>query len=193
MPVAREVSAMRKKAPWLGCRVDVAKRRSLVLHCPRVNRWYRSGMIREEIQAAQTASMKAGDKETLATVRLMMSAIKNRDIEMRTGKGPADDDTVIVEVLQKMVKQRRESIQMFTDGGRQELADKEAAEVGVIERFLPAQLSEAETLLAIEAIKAELSVTGLKDMGRVMAALKERHASQLDMSKASTLVKAALL
>jgi uncharacterized protein YqeY len=150
-------------------------------------------MIREEIQAAQTASMKAGDKETLATVRLMMSAIKNRDIEMRTGKGPADDDTVIVEVLQKMVKQRRESIQMFTDGGRQELADKEAAEVGVIERFLPAQLSEAETLLAIEAIKAELSVTGLKDMGRVMAALKERHASQLDMSKASTLVKAALL
>lgn len=82
---------------------------------------------------------------------------------------------------------------MFTDGGRQELADKEAAEVGVIERFLPAQLSEAETLLAIEAIKAELSVTGLKDMGRVMAALKERHASQLDMSKASTLVKAALL
>jgi uncharacterized protein YqeY len=150
-------------------------------------------MIREEIQAAQTASMKAGDKETLATVRLMMSAIKNRDIEMRTGKGPADDDTVIVEVLPKMVKQRRDSIQMFTDGGRQELADKEAAEVGVIERFLPAQLSEAETLLAIEAIKAELSVTGLKDMGRVMAALKERHASQLDMSKASTLVKAALL
>lgn len=150
-------------------------------------------MIREEIQAVQTASMKAGDKETLATVRLMMSAIKNRDIEMRTGKGPADDDTVIVEVLQKMVKQRRESIQMFTDGGRQELADKEAAEIGVIERFLPAQLSEAETLLAIEAIKAELNVTGLKDMGRVMAALKERHASQLDMSKASALVKAALL
>ncbi len=149
-------------------------------------------MIRDEIQAVQTASMKAGDKETLATVRLMMSAIKNRDIEMRTGKGPVDDDTVIVEVLQKMVKQRRESIQMFTDGGRQELADKEAAEIGVIERFLPAQLSEAETLLAIEAIKAELSATGLKDMGRVMSALKERHASQLDMSKASALVKEAL-
>ncbi len=149
-------------------------------------------MIREEIQAAQTASMKAGDKETLATVRLMMSAIKNRDIEMRTGKGPADDDAVVVEVLQKMVKQRRESIQMFTDGGRQELADKEAAEVTVIERFLPQQLSEAETTLAIEAIKAELGASGVKDMGRVMAALKERHASQLDMSKASALVKAAL-
>jgi uncharacterized protein YqeY len=149
-------------------------------------------MIREEIQAAQTASMKAGDKETLATVRLMLSAIKNRDIEMRTGKGPPDDDTVVVEVLQKMVKQRRESIQMFTDGGRQELADKEAAEVTVIERFLPQQLSEAETTLAIEAIKAELGASGVKDMGRVMAALKERHASQLDMSKASALVKAAL-
>jgi uncharacterized protein YqeY len=149
-------------------------------------------MIRDEILAAQTASMKAGDKDTLATVRLMMSAIKNRDIEMRTGKGPADDDAVVVEVLQKMVKQRRESIQMFTDGGRQELADKEAQEVAVIERFLPQQLSEAETLLAIEAIKAELGASGVKDMGRVMAALKERHASQLDMSKASALVKGAL-
>ncbi len=149
-------------------------------------------MIRDEIQAAQTASMKAGDKETLATVRLMMAAIKNRDIEMRTGKGSDDDDVVVVEVLQKMVKQRRESIQMFTDGGRQELADKEAAEIVVIERFLPTQLSEAETQLAIEAIKAELGASGLKDMGRVMAALKERHASQLDMSKASALVKGAL-
>ena len=149
-------------------------------------------MIRDEIQAAQTASMKAGDKETLATVRLMMAAIKNRDIEMRTGKGSDDDDVVVVEVLQKMVKQRRESIQMFTDGGRQELADKEAAEIAVIERFLPTQLSEAETQLAIEAIKAELGASGLKDMGRVMAALKDRHASQLDMSKASALVKGAL-
>ena len=149
-------------------------------------------MIRDEIQAAQTASMKAGDKDTLATVRLMMAAIKNRDIEMRTGSGSANDDVVVVEVLQKMVKQRRESIQMFTDGGRQELADKEAAEVVVIERFLPTQLSEAETNLAIEAIKAELGANGLKDMGRVMAALKERHASQLDMSKASALVKGAL-
>jgi uncharacterized protein len=149
-------------------------------------------MIREEIQAAQTASMKAGDKDTLATIRLMLAAIKNRDIEMRTGKGSDDDDVVVVEVLQKMVKQRRESVQMFTEGGRQELADKESAEIAVIERFLPQQLSEAETTLAIEAIKAELGASGLKDMGRVMAALKERHASQLDMSKASALVKGAL-
>ena len=126
-------------------------------------------MIRDEIQAAQTASMKAGDKATLATVRLMLAAIKNRDIELRTGKGGGDDDAVVVEVLQKMVKQRRESITMFTDGGRQELADKEAAEVVVIERFLPTMLTEAETRLAIEAIKAEVGAVGVKDMGRVIA------------------------
>jgi uncharacterized protein len=149
-------------------------------------------MIRDDIQAAQTAAMKARDADTLGTVRLMLAAIKNRDIEARTGKAPADDDTLIVEVLQKMVKQRRESIEMFTNGGRQELADKEAAEVVVIERFLPQQLSEADTTLAIEAIKAEVGATGVKDMGRVMAALKERHGSQLDMTKASALVKASL-
>ena len=149
-------------------------------------------MIRDDIQAAQTVAMKAGDKATLATVRLMLSAIKNRDIELRTGKGGGDDDTTVVEVLQKMVKQRRESIEMFTTGGRQELADNEAAEVAVIERFLPTPLSEDETRAAIDAIKADLSATGVKDMGRVMAELKARHASQLAMSKASAMVKAAL-
>ncbi len=149
-------------------------------------------MIRDEIQAAQIAAMKARDAETLGAVRLMLSAIKNRDIEARTGKAPADDDTLVVEVLQKMVKQRRESIEMYVKGGRQELADIEAREVAVIERFLPTQLSEADTRLAIETIKSELGATGVKDMGRVMATLKERHASQLDMSKASALVKEAL-
>ncbi len=149
-------------------------------------------MIRDDIQAAQITSMKARDADTLATIRLIQSAIKNRDIEARTGKSPDDDDVLIVEVLQKMVKQRRESIEMFTSGGRQELADKEAAEVVVIERFLPQQLTETQTKLAIEAIKAELGASGVKDMGRVMAALKERHASELDMGKASGWVKAAL-
>ena len=136
--------------------------------------------------------MKAKDAETLGAVRLMLAAIKNRDIEARTGKAPADDDTLVVEVLQKMVKQRRESITMFEQGGRQELADKEAGELAVIERFLPKQLSDDETRAAIEAIKAELGASTVKDMGRVMATLKERHASELDMSKASALVKAAL-
>ncbi len=149
-------------------------------------------MIRERIQAAQIEAMKARDAQKTATVRLMMAAIKNRDIEARTGKSPADDDTLVVEVLQKMVKQRRESIEMFTKGGRQELADNEAAEVAVIETFLPQQLSEAETIALIEGIKEETGATSVKDMGKVMALLKDRHASALDMSKASGLVKAAL-
>jgi len=136
--------------------------------------------------------MKAGDKVTRAAVSLIQSAIKNRDIEARTGKAPEDDDALVVEVLQKMVKQRRESIEMFANGGRQELADAEAAEVAVIERFLPTAMNDDETRAAIDAIKADLDATGMKDMGRVMAELKARHATTLDMAKASGLVKAAL-
>ncbi len=149
-------------------------------------------MIRDDIKAALITAMKGGDKQGTATLRLIQSSIKNRDIEARTGKSPEDDDTLVVEVLQKMVKQRRESIEMFVKGNRQELADAEEAEVAVIERFLPQQMSEAETTAAIEAIKVELGASGMKDMGRVMAELKARHASELDMSKASGLVKAAL-
>ncbi len=149
-------------------------------------------MIRERIQAAQIEAMKARDAQKTGTIRLMMAAIKNRDIEARTGKSPADDDTLVVEVLQKMVKQRRESIEMFANGGRQELADAESAEVTVIEAFLPQQLSEAETIALIEGIKGEIGAESVKDMGKVMALLKERHANALDMSKASALVKGAL-
>jgi uncharacterized protein YqeY len=149
-------------------------------------------MIRDTIKDALITAMKGGDKPKTSTIRLIQAAIKNRDIEARTGKAPADDDTLVVEVLQKMVKQRRESIEMFTHGGRQELADAEAAEVVVIEEFLPAQMSDDETRTAIEAIKAEVGAESVKDMGKVMAILKERHASSLDMSKASALVKAAL-
>lgn len=149
-------------------------------------------MIRDDIKAALITAMKGGDKAGTATLRLVQSAIKNRDIEARTGKAPEDDDALVVEVLQKMVKQRRESIEMFVKGGRQELADAEAAEVAVIETFLPTQMDAAATAAAIEAIKAELGATGMKDMGRVMAELKARHATTLDMSKASAAVKAAL-
>ena len=149
-------------------------------------------MIRDDIKAAQVATMKAGDKESRAAISLIQAAIKNRDIELRTGDAPADDDMVVIEVLQKMVKQRRESIAMYEQGGRQELADAEKAEVAVIERFLPQTLTEDETKAAIEAIKAEIGASGMKDMGRVMAELKARHAAVLDMSKASGLVKASL-
>ena len=149
-------------------------------------------MIRDDIKAAQVAAMKAGDKARLGTIRLMLAKIKDKDIELRTGTAPADDDVLVTDVLQKMVKQRRESIAMYEQGGRQELADIEAAEVAVIEDFLPAQLSDDEATAAIKGIVDELGATSLKDMGKVMAAVKDRLGSQLDMSKASGWVKAAL-
>ena len=149
-------------------------------------------MIREQIKSAQTTAMKAGDKERLAAVRLILAKLKDRDIELRTASTMPDDDATVVEVLQKMVKQRRESIEMFTSGGREELAAKEQVELDVIESFLPTQLSEDETKAAIDAIKAEVGAASLKDMGKVMAVLKERHGSVIDMSKASGMVKAAL-
>lgn len=149
-------------------------------------------MIRDDIKSALVTAMKGGDKETTSTIRLIQAAIKNRDIEARTGKAPDDDDVLVSEVLQKMVKQRRESITMYEQGGRPELAAAEAAEVAVIERFLPKMMDEAETKAAIEAIKSEIGASSVKDMGRVMAELKTRHAGKLDMSKASGLVKGAL-
>ena len=149
-------------------------------------------MIRDDIKAATVSAMKAGDKQRTATLRLIQSALKNRDIELRTGGAPANDDAMVTEVLQKMIKQRRESIALYEQGGRAELAQAEAGEVGVIEEFLPQQMSESEANAAIDAIVAETGASSVKDMGRVMALLKDRHSSQLDMSKASGLVKARL-
>jgi hypothetical protein len=149
-------------------------------------------MIRDDIKSALVTAMKSGDKQATLTIRNIQAAIKNRDIEARTGKAPDDDDVLVSEVLQKMIKQRRESIALYEQGNRPELAAAEAAEVAVIERFLPKMLDEAETAAAIDAIKAEIGASSVKDMGRVMAELKTRHAGKLDMSKASAAVKAAL-
>ena len=149
-------------------------------------------MIRDTLKAAQITAMKAGEKDRLAAVRLILAKVKDRDIELRTASALPDDDAMVIEVLQKMVKQRRESITLYEQGDRPELAAIEAAELVVIEEFLPAQMDDAATTAAIEAIKVELGASSLKDMGRVMATLKERHASELDMAKASGLVKAAL-
>ena len=149
-------------------------------------------MLRDTIKAATIAAMKAGEKDRTAALRLIGAKIKDRDIEMRTSSKEVADDDLVVEVLQKMAKQRRESIQMYEDGGRQELADKEKSELAVIEEFLPTMMSEDETRAAIDAIKAELGADGMKDMGRVMGELKSRHGQVLDMSKASGLVKSAL-
>jgi uncharacterized protein len=152
-------------------------------------------MIRDTIKAAQITAMKAGEKDRLAAIRLILAKIKDRDIELRTSDSLPEDDTMVTKVLQKMVKQRRESITLYEQGDRPELAAIEAAELAVIEEFLPVQvqMSDAETNAAIAAIKTELGADSIKDMGRVIAMLKERHGPQLDMSKASGLVKAALI
>ncbi|MFN4223025.1 MAG: GatB/YqeY domain-containing protein [Novosphingobium meiothermophilum] len=149
-------------------------------------------MIRDTIKAAQVSAMKAGDKPRLAAVRLILAKLKDKDIEMRTAASVPDDDALVTDVLQKMAKQRRESITLYEQGGRQELADVENAELAVIEEFLPAQMSEDDVKAAIAAIIAETGAAGMKDMGKVVATLKARHGTQLDMGKASGLVKAAL-
>ncbi|MGQ5702058.1 GatB/YqeY domain-containing protein [Sandaracinobacteroides sp. A072] len=149
-------------------------------------------MIRDDIKAALTIAMKARESDRVAAIRLIQAAIKNRDIEARTGGAPTDDDVLVMDVLAKMAKQRRESIGMFESGGRAELAAAEKAELAVIESFLPKQLSDDEARDAVAAIVAEAGATSVKDMGRVMALVKEKLAGKFDMGKASGLVKAAL-
>lgn len=149
-------------------------------------------MIRDDIKAALVEAMKAGDTTKRDAIRLIQAALKNRDIELRGSANPPEDDVLVTEVLQKMVKQRRESIEMYTRGGRAELADAEAAEVAVIESFLPAQMDDAELAAAVDAIVAETGAESVKDMGKVMALLRERHAGEVDMGKASAAVKARL-
>ena len=149
-------------------------------------------MIRDDIKAATIAAMKGGDKETTATLRLVSAAIKNRDIEARTGSAPSDDDQLVTEVLQKMIKQRRESADVYRKGGREDRASAEEAEIAVIERFLPKQMSNEEAQAVIQAIIAETGASSIKDMGRVMAEVTARHAGELEPARASALVKAAL-
>ena len=149
-------------------------------------------MIRDDIKAATITAMKGGDKDTTATLRMVQAAIKNRDIEARTGGAPADDDALVTEVLQKMIKQRRESAEAYRKGGRDDRAQAEEAEITVIERFLPRQMSEEEARTAVSAIIADTGATSIKDMGRVMAEVKSRHAGELEPARASALVKEML-
>jgi uncharacterized protein YqeY len=149
-------------------------------------------MIRDDIKTALVTAMKSGDKAGTGTIRLIQSAIKNRDIEARTGKAPGDDDALVTEVMQKMIKQRRESVELYRKGSREELAAIEEAEIVVIERFLPKQMDEAEAKTAIAAIVAETGAASMKDMGRVMALVKERFPTAIEPARASALVRAAL-
>jgi len=149
-------------------------------------------MTRDDIKTALVTAMKGGDKDTTGTLRLVQAAIKNRDIEVRTGGAPKDDDTLVTEVLQKMVKQRRESADIYRKNGREDRASAEEAEIAVIERFLPQQLGEAEAEAKIREIIAETDASSIKDMGRVMALVKERLGGSIEPARASGLVKAAL-
>ena len=149
-------------------------------------------MIRDEIKAALIGAMKGGDKEGTTTIRLIQSAIKNRDIELRTASQQPDDDQLVTEVLQKMIKQRRESVELYRKGAREELAAKEEAEITMIERFLPAQLSEAEAEAAIQSIIADTGASSMRDMGKVMTEVKARLGTQIEPARASALVRAAL-
>jgi len=149
-------------------------------------------MIRDDIKSALVAAMKGGDKAATGTIRLIQSAIKNRDIEMRTSSAETDDDALVTEVLQKMIKQRRESADLYRKGNRAELADAEEAEIAVIERFLPKQMTDDEASAQIEAVIEDLGASSMKDMGRVMAEVKARTAGKLEPARASAMVKAAL-
>lgn len=149
-------------------------------------------MLRDQIKQATVSAMKSGEKDRTAALRLIAAKIKDRDIELRTSSKEIPDDDLVTEVLQKMAKQRRESIEMYDAGGRVELAAVERAELAVIEEFLPQMMDEAATKAAIEAIKAELGASTMKDMGAVMTELRARHGAVLDGKLASGLVKAAL-
>jgi uncharacterized protein len=149
-------------------------------------------MFRDKFTADLKEAMRAGQKERVGTIRLITSSIKSADIEARPSGKDAISDADIVNVLSKMIKQRRDSVEQFTKGGRQDLADKEAAEIAIIEGYLPKQMGEAETKAAVaKAIADTGAVTG-KDMGKVMAALKATYAGQMDFGKVGGLVKELL-
>ncbi|MGI9476977.1 MAG: GatB/YqeY domain-containing protein [Hyphomicrobiaceae bacterium] len=154
--------------------------------------------MREQIMDAVKTAMKSGDKRRLSTLRLIQAAIKDRDIAARVdAKGQSTgndkiDDGELLQLLQKMIKQRRDSIKMYAEAGRTELAEQEQSEIEIIEEYLPKQMSEDEVAAAVGDVVKELGAAGLKDMGRTMAALKERYAGQMDFGKASGIVKANL-
>ena len=150
-------------------------------------------MIREKISQALKDAMKARDEAKITTLRMVNAAIKQKDIDVARPRGDQHiHDDEVLNLLQSLIKSRLESIELYKQGGRQDLVDKEAAEIAVIKHFLPKQMSEEETRAAIRELVASLGATSVKDMGKVMAALKSKYAGQLDMTKASAAVKDVL-
>ena len=144
-------------------------------------------MLRQRLSDDMKTALKAGAKERLGVIRMMISAMKAADMEPNA-KGPIDDAGIIA-VMTKMVKQRRDSVEQYTNGNRPELAAKETAEIAVIEAYMPKMMSEVEAKAAIAAVLKETGVTSPKDMGKAMAALKAKYAGQMDFGRASGLVK----
>ncbi|MDB5621095.1 GatB/YqeY domain-containing protein [Tardiphaga sp.] len=149
-------------------------------------------MLRDDINNAVKDAMRAKDERKLSTLRMVNSTIKNADIEARGQSKPPLSDGDLLSVLQKMIKQRQESVELYDKGGRAELAEQERAEIAVISAYLPQQMSEDDVKAAITAEIAASGAAGIKDMGKVIAALKAKYAGQMDFGKASGLVKAAL-
>ena len=150
-------------------------------------------MLRDEFTERMKTALRAKDTRTLSTVRLIIAALKDRDIAARSdGEKPQIPDAEILRMLQGMVKQRRESIAHYEKGGRPELAQQESEEIAVLESFLPQQMDNAATEAAVQAAIAESGAAGIKDMGKVMGLLRERHAGVLDMAKAGVVVKRLL-
>ena len=147
--------------------------------------------MRETFNSALKTAMKAGEKRRVETIRLINAAIKDRDIEAR-GQGKTVSDADILALLQKMIKSREESREIYSKAGRAELAQQEAEEIAIIEGFLPQQMGEAEVATAIDAAIAETGAASIKDMGKVVGALKAKYAGQMDFGKASATVKARL-
>ncbi|MEM6780309.1 MAG: GatB/YqeY domain-containing protein [Pseudomonadota bacterium] len=148
--------------------------------------------IRDELSTALKEALKNKDQVTMATVRLIMAALKDRDIAARGNGKEQVEENEILSMLQSMIKQRKESAATYADAGREELAEREQAEIQVIEKFLPQQMSDAEVDEAISAIITEVGASNIKDMGKVMGQLKTKYAGQIDMAKAGGLVKEKL-
>jgi uncharacterized protein YqeY len=148
--------------------------------------------MRAEIDAALKTAMKAGDKRRVGTLRMMNAAIKDRDIAGRTSGASLTSDDELLTLFAKMIKQREESAKLYDDAGRAELAAQEREEIEIIRAYMPRQLADDDIRATAAAIVAELGATSVKDLGKVMAALKERYAGQMDFSKASQIAKGLL-
>lgn len=150
-------------------------------------------MLRQELNESLKKAMKAKDSCAMSTIRLILAALKDRDIAARTqGSDEKLSDDQILEVLQKMVRQRKDSIEMYAKGGRQDLVDRESREIEIIEGFMPRPLSDAESEDAVQAVISELGASSIKEMGQVMGELKRRYPGRMDFAKASAQVKDAL-